>query len=110
MKSTNTFAGIFLLLCLQVSAQPKDDARFTQALAEATRLGDTAEGKAYDGEFCKVVAPQLSAIVGECTKNLGPKVDFQVVFIFGVDGRVQDVLTASDQPGGRNVSAISCAI
>jgi len=103
MKSTNTLAAIFLLVCLQASAQPKDDTRFTQALAEATRLSDTAEGKAYDGEFGKVVAPQLSVIVGECTKGLGPKVNFQVVLIFAADGRVQDVLTASDQPGAKCV-------
>jgi hypothetical protein len=103
MKLTTAVAGIFLLLCLRVSAQPKDDSQFTEALAEATRLSDTAEGKAYDGEFGKVVAPRLSAIVGECTRNLGSRVNFQVVFIFASDGRVQDVLTASDQPGAKCV-------
>src|SRR6266404_3310512 len=103
MKLTTTSAGIALLICLNASVSAKDDTRFTQALAEATRLSDTAEGKAYDGEFGKVVVPQFSAIVGECTKNLGPRVKFQVIFIFAADGRVEDVLTASDQPGAKCV-------
>jgi hypothetical protein len=96
-------AGIVLLLFLQAAANAKDDSRFTQALAEATRLSDTPEGKAYDNEFSKVVAPQLGDIVNECTKGFGPRIDFQVVFIFAADGHVQDVLTASDQPGAKCV-------
>jgi hypothetical protein len=103
MKLTTTFAGMVLLICINVSVSAKDDTRFTQTSAEATRLSDTAEGKAYDAEFGKVVSPQISAVVGECTKNLGPRIDFQVVFIFGADGRVQEVLTASDQPGAKCV-------
>ena len=102
MKS-NTLLAVLLWLGLQVSVQATDDSRFTQTAEEATRLSETPEGKAYDREFGKTVAPQLSAIVGECTKNLGPRVEFDVVFIFGGDGRVQDVLTASDQPAARCV-------
>lgn len=66
-------------------------------------MGDTNEGKAYDKEFSKVVAPQLGDIVNECTKGLGPPIDFQVVFVFAADGHVQDVLTADDQPGAKCV-------
>src|ERR1043166_5120856 len=97
----NSLGVIFLLICLQAAAQGKDDSRFTQVLAEATRVGDTTEGKAYDKEFSKVVAPQLGDIVNECTKGLGPRIDFQVVFVFAADGHVQDVLTADDQPGAK---------
>jgi hypothetical protein len=103
MKRTNTLAWLSLLIYLQALAQTKDDARFTQALAEATRVGDTNEGRAYDNEFAKVVAPQINPIVNECTKGLGPRINFQVVFIFATDGHVQDVLTASDQPGAKCV-------
>ena len=102
MKS-NTLLGILLWLGVQVSGQAKDDSRFTQTAKEASRLSETPEGKAYDGEFGKTVAPRLSSIVGECTKNLGPRVNFDVVFIFGGDGRVQDVLTANDQPAAKCV-------
>jgi hypothetical protein len=80
------------------SKESKQGPDFSQALAEARRLADTAEGKAYDGEFAKVVAPRLGDTVGECTKNLGPKVKFQVVFVFAADGHVQQVLTPSHQP------------
>ncbi|HST29859.1 MAG TPA: hypothetical protein VLK27_03350 [Chthoniobacterales bacterium] len=103
MKSTSTLGGILLLLCVQASTHGKDDSRFTQGLVEATRLGDTTEGKAYDNEFSRVVAPQLGDIVKECTKGLGPRVNFQVVFVFAADGHVQDVLAADDQPGAKCV-------
>jgi hypothetical protein len=103
MKRTNALAGILLLICLQALAQTKDDPRFTEALAEADRLGDTNEGKAYDNEFSKVVASQLGDVVNECTRGLGSRIDFQVVFIFAGDGHVQDVLTATDQPGAKCV-------
>jgi hypothetical protein len=103
MKLTISLVVILSLFCFRASAQHKDDTFYTRALAEAKRLGDTDTGKAYDGEFGKVVAPQLSGIVNECTKNLGPRVNFEVVFIFAADGRVQDVLTASDQPGAKCV-------
>ena len=63
MRSTNTLVVLLLLVCLQVSIQAKEDSRFTQTLSEADRLGDTTEGKAYDKEFSKVVAPQLGDIV-----------------------------------------------
>ncbi len=103
MKLTTTFAGMVLLIGVNVSVSAEDDTRFTQTSAEATRLSDTPEGKGYDEEFGKAVGPQLSAIIGDCTKNLGPRVNFDVVFIFGGDGRVQDVLTASDQPAAKCV-------
>jgi len=76
---------------------------FTEALAEAKRLGETEEGKAYDEEFAKVAAPRLSEAVSECTKNLGPTVNFEVVFVFAADGHVEQVLTPSDQPAAKCV-------
>ena len=97
MKWRNALAGL-LLLTLQASAENRADTSFTQALAEAKRLGDTDAGKGYDGEFAKVVAPRLSDIVTGCTKNLGPKINFDVVFVFAADGHVQQVLAPSDQP------------
>jgi len=87
-----------LLFSLQASAQNKADDTFNQALAEAKRLSETDAGKAYDAEFSKVAAPRLSDIVSACTKNLGPRIVFQVVFVFAADGHVEKVLTASDQP------------
>ncbi len=97
MKWTHAFAGL-LLFGLQASADAKGDKAFNEALAEAKRLADTDAGKAYDGEFAKVVAPRLSDIVSGCTRNLGPKINFEVVFVFALDGRVQQVLTPSDVP------------
>jgi hypothetical protein len=84
-----------------VSSQ--DGRGFTQALAEARRLSETEAGKAYDAEFGKVVAPRLSDIVSECTKNLGSRVNFKVVFVFAADGHVDKVLTPSDQPAAKCV-------
>jgi len=71
---------------------------FTEALAEARRLADTDAGKAYQTEFGKIVAPRLGDIVGECTKNLGPTVKFQVVFVFAANGQLEQVLGPKDQP------------
>ena len=73
-------------------------ASFDQALAEARRLADTDAGKAYQNEFGKIVAPRLGDIVGECTKNLGPTVKFQVVFVFAANGQLEQVLGPKDQP------------
>jgi len=87
-----------MLLSLHVSAENGADTSFTQGLAEAKRLAETDAGKAYDEEFAKVVAPRFSDIVSGCTKNLGPKINFQVVFVFAADGHVQQVLTPGDQP------------
>src|SRR5437773_260967 len=74
---------------------------FTEALAEAKRLGETEEGKAYDEEFGKVAGPRLSDAVSECTKNLGPRVNFEVVFVFAADGHVEQVLSPSDKPAAK---------
>jgi hypothetical protein len=71
---------------------------FRQTLNEAKRLGETEAGKAYEGEFAKVVAARLSDVVSGCTKNLGPRFGFEVVFVFAADGHVEQVLTPSDQP------------
>src|SRR5213592_1174719 len=75
---------------------------FTEALAEARRLADTEAGKAYQGEFGKIVAPRLGDIVGECTKNLGPTVKFQVVFVFAANGQLEQVL------GPKDHAAVAC--
>ena len=74
---------------------------FAEALAEAKRLGETEEGKAYDDEFGKAAGPRLSDAVSECTKNLGPRVNFEVVFVFAADGHVEQVLTPSDKPAAK---------
>jgi hypothetical protein len=76
---------------------------FTEALAEAKRLGETKEGKAYDQEFAKVAASLLSDAVSECTKNLGPRVNFEMVFVFAADGHAEQVLTPSDKPAAKCV-------
>jgi tetratricopeptide (TPR) repeat protein len=76
---------------------------FTEALAEARRLADTDSGKAYQNEFGKIVAPRLGDIVGECTKNLGPTVKFQVVFVFAANGQLEQVLGPKDQPAAKCV-------
>ena len=78
------------------SKQPSPE--FSQTLAEAKQLAETDAGKAYDVEFAKAAAPSLSDVVSGCTKNLGPTINFQVVFIFAADGHVEQVLTPSDQP------------
>src|SRR5215475_6944565 len=79
----------------------KNSRAFTEALAEARRLGDTEAGKAYENEFAKLIAPRLSDVVGVCTKNLGSTVKFQVVFIFAADGQLEQVLGPSDRPAVR---------
>src|SRR6266481_6780241 len=95
---------------------------FTEASAEAERLGKTEAGELYEIEFTKVVTSRLSDIVSECAKNLGPKIKFiahfnapptsttrlrreraQVVFVFAADGHVEQVLTPSDQPAAKCV-------
>jgi tetratricopeptide (TPR) repeat protein len=104
-------AAISLLTSASLGAQVKkfaanssqESRAFTQALAESERLSETEAGKAYDAEFGKVVAPRLSDVVTECTKNLGPKVKFKVVFIFAADGHVEQVLTPGDQPAAKCV-------
>jgi hypothetical protein len=75
---------------------------FDQALAEARRLADTDAGKAYEGEFGKAVSAHLGDIVGECTKNLGPIVKFQVVFVFAANGQLEQVL------GPKDHAAVAC--
>jgi tetratricopeptide (TPR) repeat protein len=83
----------------KVAADSSQHSRsFTEGLTEAKQLAETDAGKAYDGEFAKAVAPRLSDIVSECTKNLGPGINFQVVFVFAADGHVEQVLTPSDKP------------
>src|SRR5438105_8437311 len=81
----------------------RDGRSFTEALAEARRLGETEEGKAYDEEFAKVAGPRLGDVVSECTKNLGPRVNFAVIFVFAADGHVEQVLTPGDKPAAKCV-------
>ena len=95
--------AVLLLLSVPVLAQAKEGTAFSEKLAEASRLGDTNEGKAYDEEFSKIVAPQFGDIINECTKGLGPRVKFDLVFVFAADGHVQDVLTPDDQPAAKCV-------
>jgi tetratricopeptide (TPR) repeat protein len=80
------------------AASPSHFTSFAQALAEAKRVVETDPGKAYDVEFSMAIAPRLGEIVGECTKNSGPRVVFDVVFVFAANGNVEQVFTSSDQP------------
>jgi hypothetical protein len=82
----------------QSAASPTHFTSFAQALAEAKRVVDTDRGKAYDVEFSMAITPRLSEIIGECTKNSGPRVVFDVVFVFAANGNVEHVLTSPDQP------------
>ncbi len=82
----------------QSAAGPSHFTSFAQALVEAKRVVDTDPGKAYDVEFSMAITPRLSEIVGECTKNSGPRVVFDVVFVFAANGEVEQVFTSPDQP------------
>ena len=80
------------------AASPTHFTSFAQALADAKRVVDTDPGKVYDVEFSAAVVPRLSEIAGECTKNSGPRVVFDVVFVFAANGNVEQVFTSPDQP------------
>jgi tetratricopeptide (TPR) repeat protein len=103
-------AGVSLLAFASLRAQEKKSASndpqqsrtFADALAEAERLADTDAGKAYEKEFGKVVAPHFGNIIGECTKNLGPTVKFEIVFVVGANGHLEQVL------GSKNPAAAKC--
>jgi len=98
---------------------------FTEASAEAERLGKTEAGELYEIEFDKAVRSRLGDIFSECAKNLGPKIKFiahfnappasttrlrgqraQVVFVFATDGHVEQVLTPSNQPVAKCIGDI----
>src|SRR4030095_5717194 len=115
MKRNLTFllvivAGVSLLAFASLRAQEKKSASngpqqsrtFAEALAEAERLADTDAGRAYENEFGKVVAPNFGNIVAECTKNLGPTVKFEIVFVVGANGQLEQVL------GSKNPAAARC--
>jgi len=93
-----TLVGLRPLDAKSTAKNLQQSRAFTEALAEARRLADTDAGKAYQTEFGKIVAPRLGDIVGECTKNLGPTVKFQVVFVFAANGQLEQVLGPKDQP------------
>lgn len=103
-------AGGSLLAFASLRAQEKKSASndqqqsrtFAETLAEAERLADTDAGKAYEKEFGKVVAPHFGNIIGECTKNLGRTVKFEIVFVVGADGHLEQVL------GSKNPAAAKC--
>src|SRR5438093_2784475 len=97
-----TLVGLRALDAKSTAKSSQQSRAFTEALAEARRLADTDAGKAYEGEFAKVVAPRLGDIVGECTKNLGPTVKFQVVFVFAANGQLERVL------GPKGDAAVTC--
>jgi len=99
-----TLVGLRPLDAKSTAKNSQQSRAFTEALAEARRLADTEAGKAYQGEFGKIVAPRLGDIVGECTKNLGPTVKFQVVFVFAANGQLEQVLGGpKDQPAAKCV-------
>jgi len=93
-----TLVGLRPLDAKSTARNSQQSRAFTEALAEARRLADTDAGKAYQNEFGKIVAPRLGDIVGECTKNLGPTVKFQVVFVLAANGQLEQVLGPKDQP------------
>src|SRR6266511_2903456 len=97
-----TLVGLRPLDAKSTAKNSQQSRAFTEALNEARRLADTDAGKAYEGEFGKVVAPRLGDIVGECTNNLGPTVKFQVVFVFAADGQLERVL------GPKGDAAVTC--
>src|SRR6266511_2314035 len=97
-----TLVGLRPLDAKSTARNSQQSRAFTEALNEARRLADTDAGKAYEGEFGKVVAPRLGDIVGECTNNLGPTVKFQVVFVFAADGQLERVL------GPKGDAAVTC--
>src|SRR6266550_1235087 len=99
-----TLVGLRPLDAKSTAKNSQQSRAFTEALAEARRLADTEAGKAYQGEFGKIVAPRVGDIVGECTKNLGPTVKFQVVFVFAANGQLEQVLGGpKDQPAAKCV-------
>src|SRR6266545_3733493 len=99
-----TLVGLRPLDAKSTAKNSQQSRAFTEALAEARRLADTEAGKAYQGEFGKIVAPRLGDIVGECTKNLGPTVKLQVVFVFAANGQLEQVLGGpKDQPAAKCV-------
>ena len=87
-----TFAGVRAEAEKAATNDPQQNRAFPEALAEARRLADTDAGKVYENEFGKTVAPRLSDIVGECTKNLGSRVKLEVVFVFAANGQLERVL------------------
>src|SRR5438093_866580 len=97
-----TLVGLRALDAKSTAKNSQQSRAFTEALAEARRLADTDAGKAYEGEFGKAVSPRLGDIVGECTKNLGPTVKFQVVFVFAANGQLERVL------GPKGDAAVTC--
>jgi hypothetical protein len=97
-----TLASLGTLDAKSAAGTSQQSRAFTEALAEARRFADTEAGKAYQGEFGKIVAPRLGDIVGECTKNLGATVKLQVVFVFAADGHLERVLGGpKDQPAAK---------
>jgi tetratricopeptide (TPR) repeat protein len=100
-----SIAAVSLLTFASLRAQeknfatngPQQNRAFTEALAEARRLADTDAGKAYENEFGKMVAPRFGDVIGECTKNLGPTVKLDVVFVFAANGQLEQVLGSKDQ-------------
>lgn len=97
-----TFASVRAEAKKSATNGPQQNRAFTDALAEARRLADTDAGKAYQNEFGKMVAPRLGDIVGECTKNQGPTVKLEVVFVFAANGQLEHVL------GPKNQQAAKC--
>jgi hypothetical protein len=97
-----TLVGLRPLDAKSTAKNSQQSHAFTEALAEARRLADTEAGKAYEREFGKVVSPRLGDIVGECTKNLGPTVKLQVVFVFAASGQLEQLL------GPKDHAAVAC--
>jgi hypothetical protein len=74
-------------------AEPFDELR-----TRAIKMGDTEEGKAYEKQFSEAFAQPMQAALQTCTKSSKPPYTLNLVFVIGVDGTAQRVLSAPEQP------------
>ena len=87
------------------SNDPQQSRTFADALAEKQNVLPIPDaGEPPEKEFGKVVAPHFGNIIGECTKNLGPTVKFEIVFVVGANGHLERVFQVQETQPPRNVS------
>lgn len=93
LTASYTFMGDAPLQSDTLPAEPFDGLR-----ARAIKMGDTEEGKAYEKLFSEAFAQPMQAALRTCTKSSKPPYTLNLVFVIGVDGTAQRVLSAPDQP------------
>src|SRR5438876_7051669 len=71
-----TLVGLRPLDAKSTAKNSQQSRAFTEALAEARRLADTDAGKAYEGEFAKVVAHAMVILSADVPRNLDPQLSF----------------------------------